>query len=138
MCKMWYSETLIIVHKGKSKNAYSTNKRATGNTTVYTGHNGPLSTRTHNCDNYARLCRYLTCPNSGNLYLSNILPCKLPNGKAVFKVIHSVVLCPLECYNHLLFTETLLITCSMTIFVVKKNIKVIRILYVFGRKYLTF
>ena len=88
---MWYSETLIIVHKGKDQNGYGSNKKPKNRTKSYKSKYCHTS-RKHHCSNYAGLCRDLTCPDSHGYTLNNINHNKTQTGKSVYKVFQIIIL----------------------------------------------
>ena len=87
---MWYSETLIIVHKG---NVHNCTKFIHENDQfkIDVKSNGGRKyddLRKHNCANYAGLCRNLTCPESPRYRTNKYSLSKTKNGRIAIQVIY--------------------------------------------------
>ena len=83
---MWYSETLIIVHKARERNTQSTNRKIEDDVKNTNIRNHDIL-RKHNCANYGGLCRDLTCPESPKHRANNYNLSKTRNGRITIKVI---------------------------------------------------
>ena len=87
---MWYSETLIIVHKGNVHNCTKfihENEKFAVDVKKNDGRNYQ-EVRKHNCANYAGLCRQLTCPESPRYHSNKYSLSKTKNGRIEIKVIY--------------------------------------------------